>query len=230
MKRFYKTAEAGTAPGGHVIRLDGKIVKTPLLHNLILSSQKLAEEMAKEWQAQGAEIVPATMPLTQLASTMIDKAQSHERPAMNDEIVKYGSSDLVCYFATHPADLVKRQEEVWLPLVEWMKEEFSVVLEPVKGIQYKNQPETSIATLRKVVEGLNDVEFTVVQTAMGVTGSAVIALALMHRRIDAETAYRSACVDEIYQLEKWGEDALARKKLDGIRMELKDIETFYTLV
>lgn len=230
MKKFYKQAEAGTAPGGFVIRLDGKLLKTPLQKNLILSSRELAEAIAAEWNAQGSEIVAASMPLMQLASTMTDKAEGDERAAMNAEIVKYGSSDLVCYLASHPVDLVERQEEHWLPLVSWMKDAFGVELTTVKGIQYQNQPVESIERVRKLVNGLDAAEFTVAQAAMGVSGSAVIALAFLKRRIDAEKAYAAACIDEIYQLEKWGEDALARKRLDRIRAELKDIERFRDFV
>jgi len=37
-------------------------------------------------------------------------------------------------------------------------------------------------------------------------------------------------VDELYQLEKWGEDAPARKRLDHIRSELEAIVRFRDLV
>ena len=97
MKRFYKQAEAGTAPGGHVVRLDGTPLRTPLRTPVILSSAPMAAAIAAEWAAQGDEIVPASMPLTQLVCTMIDKAQGHERPDMEAEIVKYAGSDLICY-------------------------------------------------------------------------------------------------------------------------------------
>ena len=105
MKKFYQKAEAGPAPGGFAVRLDGRTFKTPMQHHFILPTLPLAEAIAKEWDAQAGDIVPASMPLTQLANTMIDKAAGHERKDMEAEVVKYMGSDLVCYFATHPADL-----------------------------------------------------------------------------------------------------------------------------
>lgn len=226
MKKFYKQAEAGTAPGGFVIRLDGKLLKTPMLHNLILPSQKLAEGIAAEWNAQGADLVPSSMPLTQLANTMADKAAGSDRIAMNEEVIRYGSSDLVCYFAAHPADLLKRQEECWLPLLTWMKEDQGIVFETVKGIRYINQPDEAMKKIRGIICGLNAAEFTVVQSVAAITGSVVIALALLNGKIDSGSAYNAACVDEIYQLEKWGEDTLARQRLDKIKQELAVIERF----
>jgi chaperone required for assembly of F1-ATPase len=230
MKRFYKSAEAGTAPGGFVVRLDGKPIKTVMQHHLILQSQPLAEAIANEWQTQGADIVPSSMPLMQLATTMADKVKGADRAAMNVEILKYGASDLVCYFAATPPDLVKRQEQHWLPLLQWLEREHGARLEHISGIQYHNQPQDSLETLNKIITGLSSEDFTVVQSATAVCGSLVIALALMDGYLDAAGAYEAACVDEIYQLEKWGEDNLARKRLDHIKSELEAIVRFRDLV
>jgi chaperone required for assembly of F1-ATPase len=230
MKRFYKKAEAGTAPGGFVIRLDGKPVKTVLQHSLILSSRGLAEAIASEWEAQGQDIVPASMPLMQLATTMLDKAKGADRAAMNIEILKYGASDLVCYLAASPPDLVKRQEQHWLPLLEWLVREHSVRLEHIAGIKYHNQPPDSLEKLNKLIPALAPEDFTAVQAATAVTGSLVIALALSDGYLDAGAAHEAACVDELYQLEKWGEDTLARKRLDHIKSELEAIANFRDLV
>lgn len=230
MKRFYKTAEAGTAPGGYVIRLDGKPLKTVMQHSLILASKELAEAIAAEWQAQGAEIVPGSMPLTQLATTMADKVKGPDRAAMNVEILKYGASDLLCYFAATPAELVKRQEQHWLPLLEWLAREHNVRLECISGIQYHNQPPQSLEGLNKLITNLSAEDFTIVQAGTAICGSVVIALALLEGYLDAQGAYEAACVDEIYQLEKWGEDPLARRRLDHIKAELEAIVTFRDLV
>ena len=230
MKKFYKAAEAGTAPGGSVIRLDGKPLKTPLKHPFLLESQALADAIALEWAGQGDEIKPATMPLTRLANTMIDKSKGDDRAEMNGQLLDYGSSDLVCYFATHPETLVKRQKSHWLPLLGWMQEKYGIAYETVSGIQYQHQPPPSLDKLQKILEALGPEDFTVVQAASATTGSVVIALALLEGKLSPEEAYQAACVDEIYQLETWGEDAEARKRLDIIQSELESIVRFRDLV
>lgn len=226
MKRFYKQAEAGTAPGGYVVRLDGKPVRSVMQHNLIFSSKDLAEAIAAEWQRQEKEIIPASMPLTQLANTMTDKSAGPDRAAMNVEVLKFGASDLICYFATSPSDLVKRQEAAWLPLLKWLADTHGIVLERVNGIQYHNQPAASLEKLHKVITGMDAASFTLVQAATAIAGSVAIGLALADGWLDGEQAYTAACVDEIYQLEKWGEDQLARKRLDNIKKELAAIAFF----
>lgn len=233
LKRFYKQAEAGTAPGTplplHVVRLDGKLLKTPLKETLSLSSAAMAQAVAAEWNAQKDVIAPAAMPLTQLANTMIDKSAGDERAQLNVEVCKYAESDLVCYLATHPPELVRRQEESWLPLIVWLQAEKDIRLTPVRGIRYEEQDAESLARLRHWVAELSSLDFTAVQAVTGVTGSVVIALALTAGRITAEEAYNAACVDEIFQLETWGDDDIARKRLENIRFELDACARFLEL-
>lgn len=230
MRRFYKQAAAGIAPGGHTVRLDGNMLRTPLRHPVIVSGALLAGALAAEWEAQGDEIKPATMPLTQLVCTMIDKADSHERLEMEAEIVKYAGSDLVCYLAAHPADLLARQENLWHPLLAWMQDEYGVTLTSVRGIQYVEQDKAALDKIASVVKGMDAASFTAAQVVMGVTGSAVIGLCMAAGRIGAAQAFAAATVDEAYQLEKWGEDALARQRLQRIEAELVSVEKFLFLI
>ena len=230
IKKFYKQAEAGTAPGGYVVRLDGKLLKTPLQKNFILPNVDLAQAIANEWQAQGNEIKPASMPLTQLAYTMIDKAMGDDRAGMNTEVARYAGSDLVCYLATHPSELVKRQEEAWLPLIDDMGKNLSIKLNYVRGIQFQEQPSASVAAVASWVAGLNPADFTALQAVTGVTGSVVIAAGLVMGWIDADKAYHAAVIDELYQLEKWGSDSLAEKRLANIKFEIESAAVFLKLV
>jgi chaperone required for assembly of F1-ATPase len=230
MKRFYKTAEAGTAPGGYVVRLDGKILKTPLRNVILLQSKALAEAMAAEWAHQGEAVNPDTMPITKLANTMVDKAKGPDRAPMEAQLVEYGASDLVCYHATHPEKLVKLHKEKWSPLIQWLNESYDIGLEMVSGIQYHQQPKEAVETLKKLIMNLTPEDFIVVQAATATTGSFVIALALQAERISPHEAYEAACVDEIYQLETWGADALAQERLDNIHADLDSIAQFRTLV
>jgi chaperone required for assembly of F1-ATPase len=230
MRKFYKTAEAGTAPNGYVVRLDGKILKTPLKNTILLDSKPLAEAIAAEWEAQDSILKPAAMPLTQLTNTMIDKSKGEDRAAMNAQILDYAMSDLVCYFADHPQDLVKRHQTHWLPLLAWMQEKYGVVLEPVSGIKYHHQQPETLQKLKKIIAGLNPKDFTVLQSAAAVMGSVVIAFALMDEKITVAQAHVAACVDEFYQLEKWGADDEAQQRLDYMRWELETIMRFKSLM
>ena len=147
MKKFYKIAEAVAVSEGYAVLLDGKTLNTPMKKPLLLQSMPLAEAVAYEWMSQEGDLNPASMPFTRLANTMIDKAGGEDRVEMNARLLEYGGSDLVCYFAEHPADLVKRQHLHWMPLIEWMQEEYGIAFETVSGIQHRRQPQESLDKL-----------------------------------------------------------------------------------
>jgi chaperone required for assembly of F1-ATPase len=149
---------------------------------------------------------------------------------MNAEVVRYAGSDLVCYLATHPAELVKRQEDAWLPMLALIEKNIGVKLVPVRGIQYQQQSDDAISAMAEWVAGLNPENFTVLQAVTGVTGSVVIAACLAMGWVQADSAYKAAVIDEAYQLEKWGADSLAEKRLANIKFEIESAARFLDLI
>ena len=69
-RRFYKEVSVTPELG---IALDGKPVKTPKKVALVLPNAALAEAVAVEWRGQGEKLNPASMWLTKLANTAIDR-------------------------------------------------------------------------------------------------------------------------------------------------------------
>src|SRR5690242_17668970 len=95
-RRFYKLVEIQPATGGGwQITLDGKILRSPAKAELRLPTEKLAQQLRAEWDAQAVHIEPRTMPMMQLASTAIDRvAQNHA--VVVAETAGYAGSDLLC--------------------------------------------------------------------------------------------------------------------------------------
>ena len=86
-RRFYKDVTVTDDVG---IALDGRPVKTPLKAPLVLPTKALADAVAAEWAGQGEEIKPATMYLTKLANTAIDRVGVH-REAIESEVQDYAN-------------------------------------------------------------------------------------------------------------------------------------------
>jgi chaperone required for assembly of F1-ATPase len=57
----------------------------------------------------------------------------------------------------------------------------------------------------------------------------VIALALAAGRLDAEAAFQAAHLDELHQMEEWGEDAEAAERLARIRADVAAAAAFLRL-
>lgn len=206
LKRAYAEAGIAAAAGGFAIELDGKPVRTPAKAPLIVPTRKLAAAIAEEWQAQGERIDPATMPLTRLASIAIDLV-APRRAAAVAAIVKYAETDLVCYRAQHPPELVRRQDAAWQPLVDWAAERHGARLEVTEAIVPRDQPAAALAALRHAVEAYDVWALAALNLATAACGSVVVALALAAGLLDAAQAFAAAQLEESFEIEQWGEDA-----------------------
>lgn len=208
MRRFYKTVSVTDELG---IALDGRPVKTPMKLALRLPTRPLAEAVAAEWEAQGETLDPASMILTKLANTALDRVAAN-RSAIEAEMLDYANSDLVCYRADRPPDLVQRHTRQWDPVVDWARSALDAPFTVTMGVMHQPQPEEAIKAFRAVLADLTDFELAAFHTLMTLTGSALIALMLALRAISPEEAWITAHVDEDYQIEHWGEDAEAEAR------------------
>ena len=226
MKRFYK--EAAATGGGEVV-LDARPVKTPAKNPLALPTPALAEAVAAEWNAQGEKIDPRTMPLTGLANAAIDRA-APDKEAFAMTLAAYGESDLLCYRAEAPASLVARQAAHWDPLLAWARRRYDVDFEVVAGIMHRAQPECTIVQLRHAIVSRSHWELAPLSPLVTISGSLVIALALLEEAVDLDAAWAAATVDETWQAEQWGEDAEATARLETRRAEFEAAARFLALL
>jgi chaperone required for assembly of F1-ATPase len=207
-RRFYTSATVTEDLG---IALDGRPVKTPMRAPLRLPTPALAEAVAAEWAGQGAEINPATMIMTKLANTAIDRV-GPDRARIEAEVLDFANSDLVCYRADRPPDLVQRQRSQWDPVIDWARTALDAPFEVTEGIVHKPQPAAAIAACALALKDLSDFELAAFHTVMTLTGSALIAMMLARGATVPEAAWLSAHADEDYQIEHWGQDAEAQAK------------------
>ena len=219
MKRFYKTVSVAPVDGGFAVLLDGKPVKTPGRNTLILPSEKLALAIATEWQGQGAEIIATTMPLLRLANTVIDGVAVHHEEVI-DAILRFGENDLLCYRAHQPPELVSRQRAGWDPVLEWARQKHGVRMTVAEGLTHVDQTPEALAALRRALEGFDAFTLGGLHVAASITGSTVLALAVAAGEISGAQAFELSRIDEIYQAEKWGEDAEAVKRTAALAHEL----------
>lgn len=227
--RFYKTVSVAAAEDGHTVTLDGRPVKTPGGSILNVPTKALANAVAGEWRAQESKIRPHTMPLTQLLVTAIDRV-ARERQAVIKQVVGYAGTDLVCYRAEFPPDLVEHQQKGWQPLLAWLEDSYEARLEVTSGIVPVVQSRTAVDTLNSIVEAMDDFELTALASITAACGSLVIALALVAGHINAETAYELSQLDESYQIERWGEDQEAVTRRANVRADIKAAARFLDML
>jgi chaperone required for assembly of F1-ATPase len=227
-KRFYKTALAVQAPEGWQVQLDDRGVRTPKRAPLTLPTQALAEAIAAEWQAQGASIDPRTMPLTKLANSTLDGVAGRA-DAVRDEIVAYAGNDLLCYRAECPEKLRQIQHDRWDPLLTWVTQHFGARLHTTTGVMPVKQAEECLGRLRVAIDALDPFALAACHVMTTLTGSVVLALAVIHGRLTTDEAWEAAHVDEDFQIAQWGEDAEAKKRRELRHAEMLAAADFYRL-
>ncbi len=218
MKRIWKTTKTIKADGGYGIALDGRPVRTPAKVPLVVPTQALADLIAAEWQAQNDKIDPTTMPATRMANAAIDKV-THQFDEVADMIAAYGDSDLLCYRAPAPVELLDRQAEKWDPLLDWAHETLNARLVPVSGIMHQPQDQAALARLAAQVHALTVFELSAFHDLVAISGSLIIGFAVAKGLADQQELWNVASLDELWQEEQWGrdDDAYAlrqRKKQD----------------
>jgi len=231
VKRFYESVAVQGDPESteFKVTLDGRSIRTPAKAVLRIPRQTFAEAIAGEWLKQGEEIDPRTMPLTTFACTAIDLV-AVKRDQVVAELLAYGGHDLLCYRAEKPAELAARQHGIWQPLLDWAALTLDAPLQVTSGVVSLQQAPTAIRSLRRTVEGLDNLGLAALSGAVTAAGSLVIGLALRAGRIDAQAAFEAAQLDELYQAERWGEDREALRRREVIKAELSAAARAFALL
>ncbi len=164
---------------------------------------------------QGEHIEPAKMPRTRLANTIIDGVAA-ARGQVAAEIRKYLASDLVFYRAEAPAPLRARQAQQWDPILAWARQALGADFKVGSGVVHVAQPAAAAdaagATIPDDATLEDDWRLGALHAATTLTGSALIALALMRGVTTAEAAWAAAHVDEDWNMEQWGRDEIALQR------------------
>lgn len=229
-KRFYSTADVEERGGLFLLLLDGRSARTPAKRVLALPSRASGETLAAEWNAQVDIIDPVKMPLTRIANSAIDGV-ADQMTAVADEVRTYLTSDLVVYRAAAPAPLVEAEADAWDPVLDWVRDTFHVRFILAEGLGFVHQPASTLETLSTVLDGIVGtgpaapfrLAATHVMTTL--TGSALLALAVMRGRLSAEAAWSAAHVDEVFQESQWGTDAEALARREGRWSEMQAAAT-----
>jgi chaperone required for assembly of F1-ATPase len=223
VKRFWDRATAAPFDGGFRILLDGKPMHLPGGATLRLEHAPLAQEIAREWQLAGGgkdgEMSFADTPLTRLAGTAQARIGTDPWPTV-DAIARYGETDLLCYRADTPAELARRQERMWQPWLDWAEQRHRAKLRVTAGIVAVRQHRDSIAALRAAVGALDPWALSALGVAVPALGSLVLGLALADQAIDPASAHAVGALDELFQVEQWGEDAAAAARREAVANDI----------
>jgi chaperone required for assembly of F1-ATPase len=220
-KKFWTEVAVTEIDGGFGVALDARPVRTPLKSVMAMPTRAFAEAVAEEWRAVVKTVDPNLMPMTRAANSALDKV-TLQRTDVVEMLAAYGESDLLCYRAALPEALVARQHAVWQPWLDWAAKEFGAPLRTTVGVIPIAQDQKTASRLKSELDAMTAFQLTGVHDLITISGSLVLALAVVKGALTAEGAWDASRLDELWQIEQWGADEEAEelsriKRADFIR-------------
>lgn len=203
-----------------LLRRDNAPLKTPAGEAYALPTENLARKLVEEWRAQGEKPNPAQMPFTQLAATAIDVI-GKKRESIVASLAAVAASDLLCHRADEPPELLARQVAAWQPWLDLAAQHYGASLQAGQGIMPIVQTEASLTILRDAVAAYDIFRLAGLQQAVGVTGSLILALALAEGALTVDQAFAAAELEQLFQIEQWGEDPVTTDRHASLKRELE---------
>lgn len=234
MKKFYKTVAINPLPNdGYALLLDGKPVRTPAKQDLKILSLPLATSIADEWNAQRDEILPDTMPLSQMAMTLVDRVLP-QRDHLTNEILNYLDTDLTCYRAAEPEEFKTAQETHWNPFIDWIADNFAIRPATTTGLAPLTQPPELHQKIAAAVAQMTDTEFMALYLTTLGSGSLIMALAFVAGQFPPDRMISAAFVEEtikdkIYMADIYGSAPDQERRIKALTNDLDTLQRFLML-
>src|SRR6266508_2142431 len=111
--------------------------------------------------------------------------------ALAAEAEKYLASDLVCYRAAGPEGLVARQAGAWDPIIAWARAALGARVVLAQGMVFVAQPDAALTAAGAALPR-DPWRLGAFHAVTTLTGSALIALAVLNGRLTVEEAWQAA--------------------------------------
>ena len=230
MKKFWKKIEIrqSSSKKFHLL-LDNKKLTTPMKKELVLPSEILVNEVLREWDQNSDNINIDDLVFYGVLSTAIDKVNIEKDAYVND-IIDFIDTDLICYRAESPNDLIALQNKSWNPILLLIEKYIDVKIKVFKGIMPSNQDQKVHTEIKKLISNLSDVQISVLHRITNLIGSIFLSLCILKKDLLKEDAFECSFLDELWQAKNWGHEEDALIKRNKIRLELNRLIHFVNCI
>lgn len=227
MRKFWKMVKVKKkSSNSYEILLDENVLKTPMKKKLTIQNSKIAEEIYKEWNQDKNILDTDAMIFYGIISTSIDKI-SNNRILYINEILNFIDTDLICYRAEEPNDLVQWQSKNWDPILLKVEKYINNKIDVFKGIMPLKQNKGIKFKITKFLTKFSDLEIIALHKITNITGSIFLSLCILNNDIIKEKVFELSHLDELWQAENWGYEEEASKNREKIKIQLN--RTMYFL-
>ena len=202
-KKFWTVTKLKKKESKFGILLDKNLLKTPQKKDCLISNIIIAKDLLKEWSSIQDDINFHNMPVTQICFASLDRKRKEKITLLN-KLTEYGMTDLLFYRDTSGTELEKLQSKKWDKLLDWIKNEFNLDFKIVNGIMPVEQPKENYNTFFNELEKLDCISLTALSDIVTLSGSLILGLLLLKKKIISKQAWSLAKIDEEWQRSKWG--------------------------
>jgi len=208
---------------GYIVKLDGRIIRTPADNRLMLPTKELALSIAAEWDSMEEKIRPISMPLMGIASTALDVIPA-KRASVISSLMNFIKNDTtIVRVNPRVFSLYEQQVQLYDPLLDWFSQEFQVpkLLMGDPGILVDDiqQPEELLTNIQWMLFHLDDWTLAALNCLTLELKSFVLSCAVWRRKIGFEEAFNLSRLEETFQIENNGR--LAEHDVDEMNIKLK---------
>ena len=202
-KKFWTVTKLKKKESKFGILLDKNLLKTPQKKDCLISNIRIAKDLLKEWSSIQDDINFYNMPVTQICFASLDRKRK-EKIILLNKLTEYGMTDLLFYRDTSGTELEKLQSEKWDKLLDWIQNELDLHFKIVNGIMPIEQPKENYNSFFNELEKLDCISLTALSDIVTLSGSLILGLLLLKKKIISKQAWSLAKVDEEWQRSKWG--------------------------
>ena len=186
-----------------LIYLDEICLKSDQGNNIKLPA-KLADEVVREWNAEGKIDAIKNSFYTKFCFSVIDMTEK-EKEGVVGRLVEYGNCDPICYIADEPKKLHIQQKKLYDPLIEWVQKFLSIELKKEASLLFIEQPALNSGKIKKFLDELDNFQLAAINEITKILGSLFICLALYKNAVSQELAWDAANVEDNFRIQVWGE-------------------------
>ena len=202
-KKFWKSTKVIKIRAKFGILLDKNLLKTPKKKDCLISNKTIAENLLKEWINIDDDINLHNMPITQICFASIDR-EVKDQVILQKKLTEYGMTDLLFYRDGLGTELEQLQSKKWNKLLDWTKDEFKLNFKISNSLMPVKQPLINQKIFSNEIKKLDCFSLTAINEIVTLTGSLIIGLLILRKKILPNQAWSLSKVDEEWQRSKWG--------------------------
>lgn len=194
---------------------------TPAKKPFSLPNSALEKAIGKEWETAakaGGKYNPATMPLTSIAYTAIDKIAPAKENIV-EVLLVYVDSDTLTYRSSSSEKLAGEQQEKWGAVLKWADSRFDTRWQVTSGVMPVEQSPHLHKAIARYLASLDEWQLSAFCVLSSLFSSIVLAISVCEGHLNAADAFDLSRLEEEFQSEQWGRDEEADARAENMKNE-----------